>query len=59
MRTQDHWIGLGIAVGAGLGAETGALLLGDTSIGVGVAVGIGLGVLAAFFAAKRWGQQDR
>jgi hypothetical protein len=55
---QDHWIGLGIAVGAGLGAETGVLLLGDTGIGVGVAVGAGLGAAAASFAAKRWGQQD-
>ena len=55
---QDHWVGLGIAVGAGLGAETGVLLLGDTGIGVGVAVGAGLGAAAASFAAKRWGQQN-
>ena len=52
-RMRDHWVKIGVAVGAGLGLAAGVALLGGSGIGVGVAVGGGLGAAAAAVADRR------
>jgi hypothetical protein len=48
-----EYLGLGIALGAGLGVAFGRLLLGDLAIGIAIGTGLGLTVGAALMAASQ------
>lgn len=54
-KSQKH-IGLGVALGAGLGIVFGEAFFGD--VGIGLALGVGIGVALGAASSKRSKKKD-